>query len=655
MILRNNVRLPPEQQAIRAKCFHPLGLFVEFPQEEIEQSIPARLEKTVRKHPERIAVKTKTQQLTYAELNQAANRVAQAILAQRGVGQEPIGLLFPKGVPLIVSILGALKAGKICVPMDPTLPQARLSHILEDTQANLILTNHEYLAMVNELVPEKQSLDIDESETSRAMGNPDIVLPPDAFAFIFYTSGSTGRPKGIVENHRNLLHYVMTETNDYHICVEDRLTFLVPTGRDIFRATLNGASVYPVDIKHEGLSGLARWLIQEEITLFSSVPSVFRHLVSTLTGAERFPHLRLIKLMGEPMYRRDVELHRKHFATRCILANSYGPNETGLIAHYVINRDTQITSSTVPVGNSVEDKEVLILDEEDKEVGFGQTGQIAVRSRYLSPGYWRRPDLTRAAFSTAFSEDAKRLYRTGDLGAMRSDGCLMHLGRIDFQVKIRGNRVELAEVEMALLDLEVVKEAVVVAREDVRGHKRLIAYIVPQSAPAPTAGALRSALAAKLPDYMVPPAFVFLDSLPQVNGKVDRRSLPRPEGVRPALDQPYTAAATAIESQLVQIWEEVLNFHPVGVHDNFFDLGGHSLAATRVVSQVIKQFQLELPLQSLFATPTVAKMAAIITAHQGKKLGEKEMEKILTELELLTDEEARLLLANKSEIGHRRD
>src|SRR4029077_12859383 len=181
MILRNNVRLPPEQQAIRAKCFHPLGLFVEFPQEEIEQSIPARLEKTVRKHPERIAVKTKTQQLTYAELNQAANRVAQAILARRGVGQEPIGLLFPKGVPLIVSILGALKAGKICVPMDPTLPQARLSHILEDTQANLILTNHEYLAMVNELVPEKQSLDIDESETSRAMGNPDIVLPPDAF------------------------------------------------------------------------------------------------------------------------------------------------------------------------------------------------------------------------------------------------------------------------------------------------------------------------------------------------------------------------------------------------------------------------------------------------------------------------------------------
>jgi acyl carrier protein len=154
---------------------------------------------------------------------------------------------------------------------------------------------------------------------------------------------------------------------------------------------------------------------------------------------------------------------------------------------------------------------------------------------------------------------------------------------------------------------------------------------------------------------MVPPAFVFLDSLPQVNGKVDRRSLPRPEPVRPALDQPYTPAATAIERQLVQIWKEVLNFHPVGVHDNFFDLGGHSLAATRVVSQVIKQFQLELPLQSLFATPTVAKMAAIITAHQGKKLGEKEMEKILTELELLTDEEARLLLANKSEIGHRRD
>lgn len=609
------MKLSPEQEAIRAKCFHPTGTFIEFKREEIEQSIPKRFEQQVRKHPDRVAVKTLTHVFNYAELNHAANRVAQAILSRRGTGQEPIGLLFPKGVPLIVAILGTLKAGKICMPMDPTLPQARLSYILEDAQANLILTNHEYLGVANRLVSEKQWLAINEPD-SRALANPDIVLAPDAFAFIFYTSGSTGHPKGVVENHRNLLHYVMTETNDYHICPEDRLTFLVPTGRDIFRATLNGASVYPVDIKQEGLSGLVRWLIQEEITLFSAVPSVFRRLVNTLTGDEHFPHLRLIKLMGEPMYRRDVQLYRKYFATNCIFANSYGPNETGLIAHYLIDRDKQLKSSTVPVGNSVEDKEVLILDEHDKELGFEQTGQIAVRSRYLSPGYWRWPDLTRAAFSPALSKGAKRLYRTGDLGVMQSDGCLMHLGRIDSQVKIRGNRVEIAEVEMALLGLDAVKEAVVVAREDIPGLKRLVAYIVPTSTPAPTASALRRALAATIPDYMIPSAFVSLDALPLIGiGKVDRRALPEPDHSRPRLETSYVGARSELEQQLVAMWEEILDVRPIGIHDNFFDLGGHSLAVTRLISRVIEQFQLELSFQSLFQSPTVAEMAAIILAE----------------------------------------
>jgi len=623
--------LPPEQEAIRAKCFHPTGTFVEFRKEEIEQSIPERFAKIVRMYPDRFAVRTKSHALTYDELDQAANRVTREILARCGAGQEPIGLLFPKGVPLIVTILGTLKAGKICMPMDPTLPQARLSYMLEDAQANLIMTNHEHLALANRLVPEKQWLNIDEPDNCHALGNPDVVLAPDAFAFIFYTSGSTGRPKGVVENHRNLLHYVMTETNDYHICVEDRLTFFVPTGRDIFRAALNGASVYPVDFKQEGLSGLARWLIQEEITLFSAVPSVFRHFVNTLTADEQFPHLRLIKLMGEPMYRRDVELYRKHFATRCILANSYGPNETGLIAHYLIDRDTQVTSSTVPVGNSVEGKEVLILDQDDKEVGLGQTGQIAVRSRYLSPGYWRQPDLTRAAFSLASSEGAKRLYRTGDLGSMQPDGCLMHLGRIDFQVKILGNRVEIAEVEMALLDLDAVKEAVVVAREDIPGVKRLVAYVVPTSTPAPTASALRSALAAKLPDYMIPSAFVSLDALPLIGiGKVDRQALPDPGKFRPELARPFVASRTPVEKGLAAIWAEVLSLDHVGILDSFFDLGGHSLKAMQIISQVNEAFQVNVSLHSFFEAPTVEALAELIETLRWNKENPQQFSKSAT-------------------------
>jgi non-ribosomal peptide synthetase component F len=221
-----SANLPHEQQAIRTKCFHPTGRFVEFPREEIEQSVPERFERMVRKFPERIAIKTKDRQLTYVELNHAANRVAQAILARRGVGQEPIGLLFPKGEPLIIAILGVLKAGKIYVLLDPTLPHVRLSYMLESAQASIIVTNDDYLAMARTLGHQSSCLDIDKLDPGRCSENPDIVLTPDACAYVLYTSGSTGRPKGIVENHRNLLHYIMTETNDLHICAEDRLTFL---------------------------------------------------------------------------------------------------------------------------------------------------------------------------------------------------------------------------------------------------------------------------------------------------------------------------------------------------------------------------------------------------------------------------------------------
>lgn len=630
-----------QQRAIRAKCVHPTGTFIEFSREEIEQSVVARFEQQVRKYPEQVAVKTRGQQLTYVELNQAANRIAHALLAQRGERQEPIALLFPKGVPLTVAILGILKAGKIYMLLDPTLPPARLSYILEDADASLIVTNHEYLALAKTLAQQRQWFNIDELDVSLRAENPHLSLAPDAFAYILYTSGSTGLPKGIVENHRNLLHYIMTETNDLHICAEDRLTFLASQGRDIFRAVLNGATVYPVDIKQEGFAGLARWLIQEEITIYNSVASAFRHFVSALTGDEQFPHLRLIKLMGETVYRKDVELYQRHFSANCIFVNWYGPNETGLLSHYLVERDTQITSSMVPVGYAVADKEVLVLGEDDKEVDFEQSGEITVRSRYLSPGYWRRPDLTRAAFLPASSGGTERLYRTGDLGIMRPDGCLMHLGRNDLQVKIRGYRVEIAEIEMALLDIDAVKEAVVVPLEDVPDHKRLVAYIVPTTPPAPTVSALRGALAAKLPDYMIPSAFVLLDTLPLIGiGKVDRRALPAPGRARPDLANPYVPPRNPIEAGVCKVWAEVLDLEQVGIYDSFLELGGHSLLATRIVSRIRDMFHIEVPLRTLLLASTVAAMAVIMVQRQAEAFDPAELARVLAEVEGLPDEQS---------------
>src|SRR5262245_13217755 len=537
--LKNDFTLPPEQQAIRAKCFHPSGTFVEFPIEDVETSVPKRFEKMARLYPNRIAVKTKNQQLTYLELDNAANCLAQAILARYPTKNEPVALIFPKGAALIVAILGVLKSGKMFVLLDPTLPQARLRYMLADCQTNLIVVNDEYDTLAAALAQTIPRLNIDELNTSLYTSAPQVSQKPSDFAYILYTSGSTGRPKGIVENHRNLLHYIMVETNDLHLCADDRLTFLASQGRDIFRAILNGGAVYPVEIKHEGFASLARLLIQEEITIYNSVATAFRDFVNTLSGAEHFPHLRLIKLMGETVYGKDVELYQKHFSDRCVFVNWYGPNEAGLVSYYLVDKTSLITHSAVPVGHSVKDKEILILDTDGTPLGAQQEGEIAVRSRYLSPGYWGPPDITTTAFSSVSPDGSMRLYQTGDRGSIDPDGCLVHLGRKDAQVKIRGNRVELAEVEAALHCLDLVREAAVVAREDIPGHKRLVAYIVPAAKSEPSVSSLRSALATILPDYMVPSVFVFLDKMPVIGiAKVDRNALPLPDHRRARLDVP---------------------------------------------------------------------------------------------------------------------
>jgi len=641
-------QLPPEQQAIRAKCFHPSGTFVEFPKEDIEKSIVERFEKIAGMYPNRIAVKTSDRQLTYAQLNRAANSLAIDILARSGTEQEAVALLFPKGTSLVVAVLAVLKCGKFFVLLDPTLPKVRLQYMLGDSQARLVVTGQENVGASEAMAPPESLLLVDELRVDTHAENPRLPLTPDHLAYLLYTSGSTGSPKGIIESHRNLLHYIMVETNDLHICTEDRLTFFASQGRDIFRAVLNGATVYPLELKDEGFRNLARLLIEEKITIYNSVASAFRDFVNSLTGAEYFPQLRLIKLMGETVYRRDVELYKKYFSERRILVNWYGPNEAGLLTHYLIDRDSQVTTNAVPVGHAVKDKEILILDENGNDVGVQQTGEIAVRSRYLSPGYWRRPELTATAFTGASSEGTGPLYRTGDLGSIGPYGCLMHLGRKDSQVKIRGNRVEIAEVEMALLDLDVVREAAVVAREDILGHKRLVAYVVPAAKSAPTVSSLRNALATKLPDYMVPSVFVFLYKMPVIAiGKIDRNALPLPDQRRPRLDVPYVPPRNSVEEKLVRIWSEVLSLDQVGVDDHFFDLGGHSLTATRVISQIVRAFQLELPLKALFDSPTVAETAKVIGLHQSKAASQAEVSRILTELEAMSEEGALKSLAEE--------
>jgi amino acid adenylation domain-containing protein len=609
------------QHAIRAKCVHPSGAIVPFDPRDLEQSIPALFARSARRFRDRLAVKTPTEALTYAELDEASDRLAQAILARRGPGAEPIALLFDKSAALIVSILGVLKAGKIYMPVSPAFPELRLQQTLSDARPGLLVTDRPHLSQAESIARDHcEVLDRD----GLSAGPPTVESPPpmspDAPAGLFYTSGSTGQPKGVVDTHRSLLHFVLTNTSQFHVCALDKVTFMASLGKDIFTSLLNGACVYPIDITQQGLASVGQWFMQEQMTIFYGAASVLRSLTRSATDDMLFPALRLVVSIGEPLYRSDVELFQRRFPPHCIFVNALGSTETTQFGHFFMDGDTRLADAVVPAGYALADKEVILLDEDGQPVGHNQPGKIAVRSRYLADGYWRKPDLTRAKFLPDPAGGPERVYRTGDLGLTLPDGCLLHLGRDDAQVKIRGNRVELEEVEIALLDIDAVEEAVVVTRESSPEDPRLIAYIVARGTCPVSVRALRAALARTLPAHMIPSAFVLLDRVPRIGiGKVDRRALPAPSEGRPELDTPFAAPRTTVEKTLARIWADALDLPEVGLDDHFIEAGGHSLAALQIMVGVEQAFGVEASLALLLEAGTIREMARVIAEHTRPK------------------------------------
>jgi len=605
------------QQFIRGNLTRPTNPFIEFKREEIEQSIPNHFEQQVKKYPKNIAVKTKNDEWTYDALNRAANWVAQTILALCGRGEERIALLFEQDAPMIAGILGVLKAGKTYVPLDPSYPKERLAYILENSQASAVLTNKMNRSLAKELTKDTlQLINIDDIDFAALVDDINLPISPDTVAYLLYTSGSTGQPKGVMQNHRNVLHHIRTYTNNLHISVDDRLTLLSSYSfdaavMDIFGALLNGATLYPINIKGEGFANLSRWFIEKELTIYHSTPTVYRYFINSLTDGEIVPTFRLVVLGGEEVHKRDVELYKKHFLPECIFINGLGPTESTVSLQYFINHDTEITRNAVPVGYPVENTEILLLNGAGEEAGV--YGEIAIRSPHIALGYWQKPEITKAAFLPDPEGGEKRIYRTGDMGRLLPDGGIEFVGRKDFQVKIRGFRIELGEIEAVLGEHLAVRETVVLTGEDGPGEKHLVAYVVPHQEQAPTTSELRSFLKTKLPEYMVPSAFVMLEALPLTpTGKIDRRALPAPDAARPKLEKAFVAPRDTLELQMTKIWEQVLGLQPIGVRDNFFELGGHSLLAVRLFAQIEKVFGTDLPLATLFQAPTVEQLASVL-------------------------------------------
>ena len=585
--------------------------FVPFERSELAQSIPRRFARQVAAGPERIAAKVGPQAITYAALDRWASQVAHALRADNG-RSGPVALVVDQGLSLLPAILGVLRAGRIYVPLEAALGRERLAYLLRDAGAGTAVVSAAAMPLVRELGgAELHLIDLDAVPPDGPAEAPDVEIAPDTPAYIYYTTGSTGAPKGVVDSHRNVLHNVMRYTNGLAIGPRDRLTLLQSPSfsgavSSMFCALLNGARSLPFDVRAAGPGDLADYVEREGVTIYHSVPTLFR---SFLRGERTFPSVRVVRLEGDRAARLDADLFRRHFAPGCLLANGLGATETGIVRRFLLARNTPLEGEILPIGYPVDDMEVSVLDEDGRPVPTGVVGEIAVRSDYLALGYWNRPDLT----ASAFVPDAtgRRTYHTGDLGRLRADGCLEHLGRRDARTKIRGVTVSLAEVEATVAALSFVREAAVVVADDARQERRLTAYYVPAAGAEPTVTELRRHLAERLPPPMMPARYVRLAALPlNQNLKVDRAALPTPDGARPALDQAYVAPADPTQSELVRIWEELLEVSPIGIRDDFFDLGGDSLLATAMLAAIEEGLGVEAAPSLLLSGTTIEQVAA---------------------------------------------
>ena len=607
-------RIPPP-----ANC-----AFCPFEDGEVEQSIPQRFEQQVHAYGDRLAVRWDGRSYTYAELNATANRLARAMLSQDGSAAEPVALVFEHGGEALAAIMAVLKAGKPYVMLDPGNPPDRLKYMLEDSGARLMVADARCEEYSRQLSGNNiQILRFDDVDPD--LSTADLANPPasDAVALVMYTSGSTGTPKGVMHSHRSILADARNHTNLWSLTARDRhvlsdsLSF-ASSVRTIYGSLLNGAAVFPYDVKQNGFAGMKQWLLDNAITIVRAIPTSLRSYMATLGESDAFPAVRVVAAGGEPILRSDVDNFNRHFLPHCVLSHSFGPTETLTVTFAMVPHGTRVVEGKLPIGHCAPDREVVLLDESGHAVADGEVGEITVRSRYVSSGYWRDPERTRAAFLQDPGDSDVRTYLTGDLGRRGADGILVHVGRRDSQVKIRGFRVEVSEVESALRSLKGIRDAVVVGRETAPGETRLVAYVVASGAQPTSPRTLREQLAPTLPDYMIPSAFVAMAAIPQTpSGKTDHHRLPPPIPVRSDRDGPLKAPRNAIEIDLVAIWKEILGVEQLGIDDDFLSLGGDSLKATQIAARASDRFKCEVPASAPLLLETVARMAELVAAGTG--------------------------------------
>jgi amino acid adenylation domain-containing protein len=602
---------------------HPLHpTFAPFGAADLEDSIGARFLRQAERRPAAIAVRADGGPITYDALARAAGRVAAAIRDVTRDDRGPIGILIAHGAGALTAIVGTLVADRPYVPLDPLYPRDRLAFMVRDSGASAIVTDAANEALARDLAagaqrPQVVTLDMLDDWPRGAGAAP--AIDPDARAYILYTSGSTGQPKGVVQNHRNALFHVGSQTNNLRICEHDRVSLLTSLSfdasvTDLFGTLLNGATSVPIDVRRHGLAAARARLRNDGVTIYHSTPTLFRHLFEGLAEDDVFGSIRAIVLGGEKVTSRDLALARRHFAAACVLVNGYGATESSFALQHHFAADEPADGDVLSIGWPIDGVEIALLDDDGREQPA--EGEIGIRSRHVAVEYWNRPDLTAAAFLPPAGTGAPRTYRTGDIGRRLPDGRYVCLGRKDHQVKVRGHRVELAEIESAMRRTRAVRDVAVIAvDDDEMDGTRLVAFVVAVEGAPRDAASIRRALTDELPAFMIPAAFVFLDALPQTpTGKIDTRALVAraPQTSHANVNRDDTAP-TAIERSIAEAWHAVLGVDPAISRDlPFFEAGGHSLAMMRVHEILCERLRVDVPLVRLYEFPTIRSLGRFL-------------------------------------------
>ncbi|MFB2973198.1 amino acid adenylation domain-containing protein [Aerosakkonema sp. BLCC-F183] len=590
----------------------------------LHQLFEAQVEQT----PQNIAVVFGEQQLTYRELNAKANCLAHYLQSQGVKSETKVGICLERSLEMVIGILGILKAGATYVPLDPAYPKERLAFILEDAQIEILLTQQELTATLPERSAKLICIDTDwESISRESTSNPNhSILTPENLCYVIYTSGSTGQPKGVLITHGNVVRLFKATQSWFDFNQSDVWTLFHSYAFDFSVWELWGALIYggklivvPYWVSRSPET-FYELLCQQQVTVLNQTPSAFRQIMQVDESSENAKdlNLRLVIFGGEALDIQSLkpwfDRHSDNFPQ---LVNMYGITETTVHATYRPLTIADLNSSSSVIGRPIPDLQIYLLDKHQQPVPIGVPGEMYVGGAGLAREYLNRPELTTEKFiSNPFikSKDRSqldRLYKTGDLARYLPDGNIEFLGRIDRQVKIRGFRIELGEIEALLNQHPAVRETVVLAREDRPGEKYLVAYIFPHQQQTPSICELRNYLKQQLPDYMVPSAFVILEALPlTVNGKVDTVVLPIPDKVRPELERTFVAPRTPEEKIFTEIWQQVLRLEKVGIHDNFFEIGGDSILSIQAIAKA-KQFGLQLTPKQMFEYQTIAELAPV--------------------------------------------